>query len=300
MKPEYKEILLKLIMEIGRQCLRLFTRSSFCVTLARWEQRAMNNRNDAQTNKGASDQSSEVRKAQAEASKTPNEHKPNLKRKRANFATMSNLMNKLVVKLGLDQRLKEHALMYLWPSIVGDTFATNSRCLFIDNERKLVVSVKDASVGQELSLLRRDILRKMQIAATNLGVKIDGIRFDMKHFHQVEAAVEAAGIYTPSLPQATPEDLQSVMLTEEELSEIESLGAGPTHPEVIRGSGFTSKLNVARRMATIFEHELRLKKWRAANGYPICSGCCEPAHQLHGDKRLCAHCFYKLISPKSI
>ena len=174
----------------------------------------MNNRNDAQTGKETSDQASEASKAQTPvttsaspitpsasstasstagsragaaaspaANKSTSERKPNLKRKQANFATMSNLMNKLVVKLGLDQRLKEHALMYLWPSVVGETFATNSRCLFIDNERKLVVSVKDASVGQELSLLRREILRKMQIAAHNLGVKIEGIRFDMKHFH---------------------------------------------------------------------------------------------------------------------
>jgi Dna[CI] antecedent, DciA len=260
----------------------------------------MNNRNDAQPNKESSEQSSEASKTQASASKSQNQHKPNIKRKQANFATMSNLMNKLVVKLGLDQRLKEHALMYLWPSIVGDTFATNSRCLFIDNERKLVVSVKDASVGQELSLLRREILRKMQIAAHNLGVKVEGIRFDMKHFHKVEEVTGAALTYTPSLPQPTEEDLQSVMLTEEELTEIEILGAGPSHPEVIRGSGFTSKLNISKRMATIFEHELRLKKWRAANDYPICSTCLEPAHQLHGDGRICAHCFYKLISPKSI
>jgi hypothetical protein len=276
----------------------------------------MNNRNDAQSGKETSDQASEASKAHTPittsagsaasaaaspaANKSTSERKPIVKRKQANFATMSNLMNKLVVKLGLDQRLKEHALMYLWPSVVGETFATNSRCLFIDNERKLVVSVKDASVGQELSLLRREILRKMQIAAHNLGVKIEGIRFDMKHFHHVEEAADAASTYAPSLPQPTPEDLQSVMLTEEELTEIEMLGAGPSHPEVIRGSGFTSKLTISKRMASIFEHELRLKKWRAAKSYPICSACSEPAHQLHGDNRLCAHCFYKLISPKSI
>jgi hypothetical protein len=268
----------------------------------------MNNRKDEQPVKGTSDRSSDASQVQAPvansvstaAGKSTGGGKPDSKRRQANFATMSNLMNKLVVKLGLDQRLKEHALMYLWPSVVGERFATNSRCLFIDNERKLVVSVKDASVGQELSLLRREILRKMQIAAHNLGVKIEGIRFDMKHFHQVEEATAAASSYAPSLRQPSPEDLQSVILTEEELVEIEMLGAEPSHPEVIRGLGFTSKLNIAKRMATIFEHELRLKKWRAANGYPICSACSEPAHQLHGDTRLCAHCFYKLISPKSI
>lgn len=260
----------------------------------------MNNRNDASSKDNASERAGEENKVPAPDAKPATDRKSNLKRKSASFATMSNLMSKLVVKLGLDQRLKEHALMYLWPSLVGDKFATNSRCLFIDNERKLVVSVKDASVGQELSLLRREILRKMQVAANNLGVKIDGIRFDMKHFHQTEAALDAASVYTPSLPQPTPQDLQSVILTEDELTEIDLLGAGPSHPEVIRGAGFTSKLNVSKRMATIFEHELRLKKWRAANGYPICAGCGEPAHQLHGDFRFCAHCFYKQISPKSI
>ena len=65
-------------------------------------------------------------------------------RKRGSFATMSNLMNKLVVNLGLDQRLKEHDLLNLWPTLAGEVFADKSRCLFIDNERKLVISVKDA------------------------------------------------------------------------------------------------------------------------------------------------------------
>jgi hypothetical protein len=214
---------------------------------------------------------------------------------------MSNLMNTLVVKLGLDQRLKEHAMMDLWSTIVGEPFSQKSRCIFIDNEGKLVVSVQDASVGQELSLMRRDLLRKMQTAANGLGVKIDGIRFDMKHFYQGQSAqADFNQAPLPSLPKPSEEDLNSVTLTEEEEEQVRNLRDGSSTAEAARGRELSDRLRINERVATIFEHELRLRKWRYANGYPVCPECGEPAAQLHGSQRFCSHCFYKAISPKSI
>jgi len=220
-------------------------------------------------------------------------------RKRGSFATMSNLMNKLIVKLGLDQRLKEHALLNLWPTVVGDTFAGLSRCLFIDNERKLVVAVKDASVGQELSLLRRDLLRKMAAAGDGLGVKIEGIRFDMKYFHQKTTEAECTSTYKMPLPKPSLADLQSVILSDEEKEQIEQMRSGPSDASSLKGYELSSKLHLTARIASIFEHELRLKKWQSANGYPLCSRCQDPAPTLHGSQKMCAHCFYKSMS-KSI
>ena len=271
----------------------------------------MNNRNDDETRGKADRQSAPAKDpptpsaSERAAAGNQGEHtspaKPVNRRKRGSFATMSNLMNKLVVKLGLDQRLKEHALMDLWPTIVGDAFAGKSRCLFIDSERKLVVSVQDASVGQELSLLRRDVMRKMQAAAAGLGVKIEGIRFDMKHFYQgASAQAELADAYVTQLSKPTPQDLQSVMLSEEEREQINSMRRGPHDPSLVKGFELSNKMHLSERIATIFEHELRLKNWRLANGYPVCGECSEPSLLLHGAHKLCAHCFYKSISPKSI
>lgn len=294
---------------------RLFTSTCFWVTLAPKQKcHQMNNRNDREHEKlaktsGQTADSSRTAghpgetksQAKSEQSKDSSKSQPNFRRKRGSFATMSNLMNKLVVKLGLDQRLKEHALMDLWPTIVGEPFSQKSRCIFIDSERKLVVSVQDASVGQELSLLRRDLVRKMQSAANGLGVKIDGIRFDMKHFYQGQSAqADFAAQLLPSLPKPSAEDLQSVTLTVEELDEIRNLRLGTDATGQPRGRELREKLRINERVSTIFEHELRLRKWRLANGYPVCLECAEPAAQLHGSQRFCSHCFYKAISPKSI
>ena len=214
-------------------------------------------------------------------------------RKRGSFATMSNLMNKLVVNLGLDQRLKEHALLNLWPTLAGEVFADKSRCLFIDNERKLVISVKDASVGQELSLLRRELLKKLQTAGNGLGVKIEGIRFDLKHFYQRQEDYGANASYEKTLPKHTAADLQSVVLSKEDLEQI-SLFKQDSELEISeRGHDFASELQLSRRTAAILENELRLKIWRRTNGYPLCPSCQEPADQLHGNARVCAHCFYE-------
>jgi hypothetical protein len=266
----------------------------------------MNNRNDEETREkpdrpSAPAAESSARKATASSSPSSSSQKPAFRRKSGNFSTMSNLMNSLVVKLGLDQRLKEHALMDLWPTIVGDAFATKSRCLFIDNERKLVVSVQDASAGQEISLLRREIMRKMQAAASGLGVKIEGIRFDMKHFYQGASAQSELSLpYERALPKPSPQDLQSVMLSEEEQEQINSMRRGPSDPSSVQGFELSTKMRLSDRIATIFEHELRLKIWSSANGYPICAECSEPSILLHGADKLCAHCFYKSISPRSI
>lgn len=101
------------------------------------------------------------------------------------FARVADVLNQLTLNLGLDRRLREHALMELWPTLAGDIFAKCSRPLFIDSASNLVVSVKDASVGQELSLTKRNLLPSLQRAAATLGLKINGIRLDLKSYHQV-------------------------------------------------------------------------------------------------------------------
>ncbi len=78
------------------------------------------------------------------------------------MTSVNQVLNKVVGKLGLDRRLKEHALMSLWPSVAGEMFATCSRPLFLDHEGNIVIAVKDASVGQELSLLKVDLAKKMR------------------------------------------------------------------------------------------------------------------------------------------
>jgi hypothetical protein len=43
--------------------------------------------------------------------------------------------------------------------------------------------------------------------------------------------------------------------------------------------------------ATLYEKELRLKKWRLAHNYPVCSQCGDVTSRLHGANLICPLCF---------
>ncbi len=99
-------------------------------------------------------------------------------KKRA-MSSVNNVLSQLVSSLNLDRRLKEHTLLGLWPTVIGEPFASKSRPLFIDHEGSIVIAVSEAAVGQELSLMRSQLVKKMRIAGNGLGIEIRGIRFDL-------------------------------------------------------------------------------------------------------------------------
>src|SRR5262249_29166343 len=106
------------------------------------------------------------------------------RRSSSQFKRAGQVLNRVLSKLGLDQRLRENTLMNLWPVLLGEPWASRSRCLFIDTQGTLVVSVADASTGQELSLMKSQLLRRVNAAAQSMSLNIKGIRFDLKHFYE--------------------------------------------------------------------------------------------------------------------
>src|SRR5262249_4009977 len=141
------------------------------------------------------------------------------------LVSVDQVLNQVVAKLGLDRRLKEHAFMGLWPLVVGDQFAAKSRPIFIDSSLNLVVTVKDASVAQELSLMRSELLRKLKSAARGVGVSVSGLRFDLKQFHSSSHLDEQTPSTQaqPKRPGPTQEDLEAVLLTDEDVAQLDEL-----------------------------------------------------------------------------
>jgi len=198
------------------------------------------------------------------------------------------VLEQVVRKLGLDRRLREQTLMNLWPHLLGEPWARKSRCLFIDSENNLVVALADAATGQELSLMKPAILAKLRVAAQSLGVTIQGVRFDLKHFHGPAEEPVVPGTGLPKrLPQPKDEDLFSISLTDEERRQVESLRSS--------ADGQSDRGRQAERVAALFERRLLLRRWRQLNGYPTCTVCQEPAPVLHGEHNLCAPCFYRAM-----
>ncbi len=96
---------------------------------------------------------------------------------------ISGILDNVAARLGLRRRLAESALMEFWSVTIGQPWAGRSRPLCIDKEGQLVVAVSDSSTAQELTFMKAEVLAKLQEAAKALGVRLTGIRFDLKRFY---------------------------------------------------------------------------------------------------------------------
>lgn len=211
-------------------------------------------------------------------------------KKRA-MSSVNKVLSQLVSSLNLDRRLKEHTLLGLWPTIVGDPFASKSRPLFIDHEGNIVIAVSEAAVGQELSLMRTQLVKRMRIAGNGLGIDIRGIRFDLKHFHKKEeiaANREAVEATRQKCLQNTPgpKELASVTLSEEEEADIKALKTRLTAAD-------GEHERVHDRIVALYEKELRARKWMEANVSTQCGACKQPTPMLYGSQGLCSMCFFE-------
>lgn len=217
--------------------------------------------------------------------------KPSSYRSKSSMTDVSTVLSKVIAKFGLEQRMKEHAFMSLWPDIVDDPFKKVSRPLFIDNEGNLVVSVKDASVAQELSFQRGPMLKRLAPFARGVGLKISGIRFDLKHFKEGEDSdyLEKA-LQTHKREEAraasfvaTDSDLREVQLSEENQTELQELRA------TLQASK-EFEPGISDRMVKMYERELRLRLWRESKGLAACNQCGFVDTRLYGASTLCRLC----------
>lgn len=199
-----------------------------------------------------------------------------------NFQQLSKVLPKVLRQLGLDNRLREHTFLNIWPHVIGEPFASRTRPLFIDNERNLVLAVRDSATGQEITFAKAELLRAINQAARGVGIEIKGMRFDMKRFY--EGALSESQVELPAgaeLPEPTEAELNEIALSADEVVQI-GLIASSIGPE---------QAPVAQRMRALYEKEMRLKKWREKMGYPHCSKCGDITSRLHGENLICANCF---------
>ena len=231
-------------------------------------------------------------KAEAGSNKPP--VAPLRKGKGRNFQQIAKVLPQVLRQLGIDNRLKEHTFLHLWPHIVGEPFASRTRPLFIDHEGNVVIAVKDASTGQEISFAKGDLLKKLKQAARGVGISINGMRFDMKRFFEKATSDEFAYQFQEPLPDPTDADLYAIELSVDEALQIANVATNfaiEPHNEESQDSSGADFSRLAIRMRSLYEKELRLKKWRLAHNYPVCSQCGDVTSRLHGANLICPLCF---------
>lgn len=204
---------------------------------------------------------------------------------------VNDVLSKVSSALGLDRRLREHTLASMWPTFVSGAVADRSRPLFIDSAKNFVVSVADASTGQELSMMKTKVLAQLIPSARALGIEIKGIRLDMKHFRELVADPSANFVQHQAAPHPTDDELQAVELFNSDKEEIANLEA-----DLAKGEPQPAALH--SRIVRLFELEMKLRRWRLENGFSPCQKCGVPADRLHratvNEKsvNLCLACLY--------
>lgn len=202
---------------------------------------------------------------------------------------LNEVLNGVVVKLGLDQRLRDNTLMNLWPVIAGCPWDKKSRALFIDSQRNLVVSVCDAPSGQELSLLKPQMLKKLKAAASTLSMDISGLRLDLKQFHaRVPSTIELP-VRQESEHLPTNEELSAICLNDEEQAQIDNLSRQLELQRAKDENGAFGGVS-SERIVKTFETEIRLRHWRKLNNFPVCRRCGVPSQLVQGAAGLCPCC----------
>jgi hypothetical protein len=216
------------------------------------------------------------------------------------FNRVDDVLNSVVNHLGLDKRLREHTLINLWPTLISQFFSDRSRALFVDNEGTLVIAVKDASTGQELTLLSPQLTPKLKQLAANLNLAVKGLRFELKHFHQKQACEFVLADDPPPLPKPSDNELFALSLSKDDQNKIDQLKVDLASSAT--AGRLDSQINnvltneMQERIIGLFEKQLRLAQWKKEHNYPLCGRCHETAARLHTTNNLCDLCYFDSLS----
>lgn len=182
-----------------------------------------------------------------------------------------------VLKAGdLWQALRPHMAKLKWAEIVGPQVAAVTQVEKVQGTA-LVVRVKNSVWANELSLLKGDMLRRLNLALG--GQVLSDIRFKASGLAQKKAQKHLPVM--PALPDA--DVLAQIRLSRAALGRVEAV-AGSISDEALRARVRASLLRAAR-----------LEAWKRGNNWQPCAGCgalSPPAETPH----LCSLC---RVSPVS-
>lgn len=80
--------------------------------------------------------------------------------KRSYPTRLSSLLEQTLARFGLDRRLDDYRVWQAWDEVVGRTISRNAQPVRLDGSR-LIVTVRSSSWLQELSLLQRELILRI-------------------------------------------------------------------------------------------------------------------------------------------
>jgi predicted nucleic acid-binding Zn ribbon protein len=80
--------------------------------------------------------------------------------KRSRPTRLSSLIEQTLARIGLDRRLDDYRVWQAWDEVVGRTISRNAQPVRLDGTR-LIVTVRSSTWLQELSLLQRELIARL-------------------------------------------------------------------------------------------------------------------------------------------
>jgi predicted nucleic acid-binding Zn ribbon protein len=78
----------------------------------------------------------------------------------ARLTRLSSLLEQTLARIGLDRRLDDYRVWQAWDEVVGRTISRNAQPVRLDGTR-LIVTVRSSTWLQELSLLQRELIVRL-------------------------------------------------------------------------------------------------------------------------------------------
>ncbi len=186
--------------------------------------------------------------------------------RRGNLNRVGGLVNNSLEALGLRHRIVEHQALARWDEVVGPQIAASSLAEKV-RDGVLFVCCKSSMWSNELSLHKRDIIKRLNVAVGKQIIK--DIRFSARGFRK------AAGEAREEEQSSEAKGLETIPLSEGESESAHQVAsAAPTD-------------ELADRIARAVTTSKRLTEFKRREGWKQCPKC----SQLHGGEHdVCDNC----------
>ena len=135
--------------------------------------------------------------------------------------SVGNVLDSMIQTTGLKKGVKISTLFKFWTKVAGKKFESLSRAEALLANDILLVACANSYVTSELTMFKKDLLKKIQVYAEPLGIQIEDIRFSHKIWKNTNSSTDTyKEPPNPHVQDLTGFDPDEIELEESEISGI--------------------------------------------------------------------------------
>lgn len=178
------------------------------------------------------------------------------RQKEINYCEMNSLgsvLDSFLQNSNIKEGLKKSTLFKFWTKAAGKKFENVSKAQGITRNNVLVVACANSFVTSELTMFKRELLKKMKTYADPLGIVIEDINFSHKIWETPSFRDEKEEAADPNKPDLSGFDPDEIELDKDEVEAIKAS---------VEKNTFASVEQRERMLETIIQ-DLKIQKFLA-------------------------------------